>query len=120
MAEGPMDRDDVAEAQPAPAPHRGRGRPPVIPILVLLALIGGLALLVVARSTPQQQIRRLIDRQIKLAVAGRSGKPHATLSPKAKAACGTPQDFAGELQRMAASEPDFWALIDIRDRKRVV
>jgi hypothetical protein len=87
----------------------------VIPLLVLLALIGGLVLLVVARSSPQQQIRRLIDRQIKLAVAGRYGKLHATLTPKAKAACGSPHDFAGELQRLAVSEPDFWYLVDIRN-----
>jgi hypothetical protein len=99
---------------PGPA-GRGRRRLPVIPLLVFLALVGGLVLLVVARSSPQQQIRRLIDRQIKLAVAGRYGRLHATLTPKAKAACGTPQDFAGELQRMAASEPDFWSLIDIRN-----
>ena len=105
---------DGGETLPGPA---GRcPRPfPVIPLLVLLALVGGLVLLVVARSSPQQQIRRLIDRQIKLAVAGRYGRLHATLTPKAKAACGTPQDFAGELQRMAASEPDFWSLIDIRN-----
>jgi hypothetical protein len=98
----------------AAGPTRRRRRLPVIPLLVLLAMVGGLVLLVVARSSPQQQIRRLIDRQIKLAVAGRYGRLHATLTPKAKAACGTPQDFAGELQRMAASEPDFWSLIDIR------
>ena len=110
-----MDGDEVAEAQPTTAAPAGRRRPPVIPILVLLALLGGLALLVVARSTPQQQIRRLIDRQIKLAVAGRYGKLHATLSPKAKAACGSSHDFAGELQAFAASEPDFWSLIDIRN-----
>jgi hypothetical protein len=104
----------VASEAPRPAPGRRR-RPPVIPLLVLLALIGGLALLVVLRSSPQQQIRRLIDRQIKLAVAGRYGKLHATLSPKAKAACGTPQNFAGDLKVLAASEPGFWSLIDIRN-----
>lgn len=87
----------------------------MIPLLVLLALLGGLALLVVARSSPQQQIRRLIDRQIKLAVAGRYGKLHATLSPRAKAACGAPHDFASVLQNLAVSEPDFWSLIDIRN-----
>src|SRR5437899_863655 len=94
---------------------RPRRRAAVIPLLILLALIGGLVLLVVSRSSPQQQIRRLIDRQIKLAVAGRYGMLHATLTPKAKAACGTPQDFAGELRRLAVSEPDFWTLTDIRN-----
>jgi hypothetical protein len=92
-----------------------RRRPPLIPLIVLLALIGGLVLLVVSRSSPQQQIRRLIDRQIKLAVAGRFGLLHATLTPKAKAACGSPHDFAGTLQALRLSEPDFWHLIDIRN-----
>jgi hypothetical protein len=40
---------------------------------------------------------------------------HATLAPRAKAACGGPHDFAGELQGLRLSEPDFWHLIDIRD-----
>jgi hypothetical protein len=92
-----------------------RRRPPVIPLLVLVALLVGLALLVVARSSPQQQIRRLIDRQIKLAVAGRFGSLHATLTPKAKAACGTPHDFAGQLQRLKFTNPDFWHLVDIQN-----
>jgi type II secretory pathway pseudopilin PulG len=106
---GPTGATDTGEAR------RTRRRPPVIPLLVLLALLGGLALLVVARSSPQQQIRRLIDRQIKLAVAGRFGQLHATLSPKAKAACGAAHDFAGELQGLLLSEPDFWYLIDTRN-----
>ncbi len=104
----------TAEGNGSPASPRGR-RPPLIPLLVLLALLGGLVLLVVARSSPQQQIRRLIDRQIKLAVAGRYGKLHATLTPRAKAACGSPHDFAGSLQAWALSEPDFWYLTDIRN-----
>jgi hypothetical protein len=87
----------------------------VIPALVLLAVIGGLVLLVVARSSPKEQIRRLIDRQIKMAVAGRTGQLHATLSPGAKAACGTAHDFAAELQNIAGTDPNFWHLIDIRD-----
>jgi hypothetical protein len=87
----------------------------VIPLLVLLALIGGLVLLVVARSSPKQQVRRLIDRQIKMAVAGRYGQLHATLTPRAKAACGTAHDFAADLQNVAGTDPNFWHLIDIRD-----
>jgi len=92
-----------------------RRRPPVVPVLVLVALIGGLVLLVVARSSPKEQIRRLIDRQIKMAVAGRYGQLHATLSPRAKAACGNARDFAAELQNVAGTDPNFWNLIDIRD-----
>ena len=55
--------------RPGPGPGPVRRRPPVVPLLALLAIIGGLALLVVARSSPEQQVRRLIDRQMKLAVA---------------------------------------------------
>ncbi len=91
-----------------------RWRAPVIPLLVLLAIIGGLVLLVIARSSPQQQIRRLIDRQIKLAVAGRVGQLHATLSPRAKAACGR-ADFASETLQATSEDPGFWHLIDILD-----
>jgi hypothetical protein len=106
-----MDESQEAEAQPVGDRSPARRRPPVIPLLVLLVLLGGLALLVVARSSPQQQIRRLIDRQIKLTVAGRYSLLHATLSPKAKATCGTLRDFTAQLQ----NEPGFWHLIDIRD-----
>jgi hypothetical protein len=99
---------------PAAGPTRRRRRLPVIPLLVLLALVGGLVLLVVARFSPQQQIRRLIDRQIKLAVAGRVGQLHATLSPKAKVACGR-ADFASEALVAVSEDPDFWHLVDVLD-----
>lgn len=89
-------------------------RPPVVPLLVLLAIIGGLVLLVLARSSPEQQVRRLMDRQLKLAVAGRFGQLHATLAPKAKAACSR-ADFVGQMQRLAATDPEFWSLIDFRN-----
>lgn len=112
-----MDGTELTGATHSGEARRTRRRPPVIPVLVLLALLGGMALLVVARSSPQQQIRRLIDRQIKLAGAGRFGMLHATLSPKAKTACGAAHDFAGELQGLLLSEPDFWYLIDIRNIK---
>lgn len=101
------------EASPPESP-RGRRRPPLIPLLVLLAFVGGLVLLAIARSSPQQQIRRLIDRQIKLAVAGRVGQLHATLSPRAKAACGR-ADFASEALQVVTGDPDFWHLVDVRD-----
>jgi hypothetical protein len=107
-----MDTNGPAETGKIEVSARRR-RPPIIPLLVLLALLGGLALLVVARSSPNQQIRRLIDRQTKLAISGKYGQLHATLSPAAKAACSR-LDFVGELSRLHASEPDFWHLIDIR------
>lgn len=83
-------------------------------MLVLLAIIGGLLFLVLARSSPEQQIRRLMDRQMKLAVAGRFGQLHATLTRRAKAACSR-ADLVGAMLKLAAEEPDFWSLIDIRN-----
>jgi len=99
------------------APRSGRGRvrrPPIVPLLVLLAIIGGLLFLVLARSSPEQQIRRLMDRQLKLAAAGRFGQLHATLARRAKAACSR-ADFVGEMNGLRVTEPDFWSLVDIRN-----
>lgn len=110
----PASKDPAGASDASATTSRGRRRPPVIPLLVLLAIIGGLALLVLARSSPEQQIRRLIDRQLKLAVSGRFGQLHATLTRGAKAACSR-ADFVGEMQRLKVSEPDFWSLIDIRN-----
>jgi len=107
-----MDANGPAEANGTKATGSARRRVSVIPLLVLLAIIGGLVLLVIARSSPQQQVRRLIDRQIKLAVAGRVGQLHATLSPRAKAACGR-AEFASETLEVTSGDPDFWHLIDI-------
>jgi hypothetical protein len=92
----------------------GSRRPPIVPLLVLLSVIGGLVFLVLVRSSPQQQIRRLIDRQMKLASAGRTGQLHATLSAAAKRRCPR-ADFVGELQQMAISEPNFWSFVDIKN-----
>lgn len=113
-AESTSTSENPAVASEAPPSERRRRRPPIVPLLVLLAIIGGLVLLVVARSSPEQQIRRLIDRQLKLAVAGRFGELHATLARRAKAACSR-ADFVGKMQGLAASEPDFWSLIDFRN-----
>jgi hypothetical protein len=83
-------------------------------LLVLLAIIGGLLFLVLARSSPEQQVRRLIDRQLKLAAAGRFGQLHSTLTRKAKAACSR-ADVVSKLTGLSVTEPDFWSLIDIRN-----
>jgi hypothetical protein len=109
-----MDGTEPSEGTTTGEGTRRRRRVPVIPVLVLLAIMGGLALLVLARSSPEQQVRRLMDRQIKLALAGKLGQLHATLSPDAKAVC--PRlEFVGELSKLRVTEPDFWHLIDIRD-----
>ncbi|TMK84861.1 MAG: hypothetical protein E6G44_08920 [Actinobacteria bacterium] len=93
---------------------RSRRRRPVVPLLVLLALMGGLVALVVARSSPEQQVRRLMDRQLKLAIAQRWGQLHATLTAKAKQAC--PRvEFLSEVQRLSGTDPNFWHVIDFRD-----
>src|SRR6266542_4512433 len=86
-------------ASPGPA----RRRLPIVPALILLAVIGGLIGLVVARSSPAQQVRRLIDRQIKLVSAGKYGQLHATLSARSKKACPR-TTFVGKLVGLEASE----------------
>jgi hypothetical protein len=88
-----------------------RRRLPVVPILILLAIIGGLAYLLLLRTRPEEQVRRLIDTQLKLARAGRFGELHGTLSPEAKKACPAVR-FKGAL---AALPADFWDLIEYRD-----
>lgn len=90
-----------------------RRRPPIIPILVLVALVAGLAFLLLFRSRPQEAVRRLIDAQIKLARAGpaRSEDLHRTLSAGAKEACPL-ESFQGALSALPA---DFWQLIEYRD-----
>jgi hypothetical protein len=88
-----------------------RRRLPVLPILILLVLIGGLAYLLLLRTRPEEQVRRLIDTQLKLARAGRFGELHGTLAPEAKKACPAVQ-FKGAL---AALPADFWDLIEYRD-----
>lgn len=101
---------------PAPAPPQKRRLRrlwglPVVPTLVLLAIVGALAWLWVARSSPSEQVLRTIDRQIKLLHGGRIGEFHATLAPKAKAACPY-NDLKGELLSLP---PDFWDLVDYRN-----
>jgi hypothetical protein len=109
-------RTEQATEAPTPPPEPpSRRRLPIVPILVLLAIVGGLAWLLAIRSSPEQQVRRLIDRQVKLAIAGRYGDIwQDTLSPNVKKAC--PKDaFTGSLDELSASQPDFWSLIDYRD-----
>lgn len=107
-------RTGTETADPPTSTRIGGGRRPIVPLLVLLAIIGGILYLVLARSSPEQQIRRLMDRQMKLATAERFGQLHATLSARARGVCPRPV-FVGELQRLANTEPDFWHLIDVRD-----
>src|SRR5205809_5607379 len=91
-----------------------RRRLPIVPILVLLAIAGGLVWLVLLRSSPAQQVRRLIDKQLKLEAAGRYEDLYATLSPRAKAACAS-DSFIGAIQEISASQPEFWNLVEYRD-----
>jgi len=96
----------------APQPRR---RVPIVPILVLLAIVGGLIWLLMVRSSPAQQVRRLIDKQLKLAVGGRNDQLwQETLSIRVKNAC--PKDaFTGALDQLSSSQPDFWTLVEYRD-----
>jgi hypothetical protein len=94
---------------------RRRRRPPIAPMLVLVAIVAGFVFLYLFRSQPAEQVRRLIDRQLKLALAGRFDQVwEDTLSPQLKQAC--PLDaFTGSLDQLRASQPDFWSLIEYRD-----
>ena len=102
-------------ADPPAGEVRKRRKRPIIPILVLLAIIGGFAFLLVFRSKPSEQVRRLIDKQLKLSAAGRFDQLwEQTLSPKLKQAC--PLDaFSGSLDQIRATQPDFWTLIQYHD-----
>jgi hypothetical protein len=106
------DTEVAAGEQPkAQSTAPARRRLPVVPILVMLALIVGLAYLLLLRTRPEEQVRRLIDTQLKLARAGRFGELHATLSPEARKACPAVR-FKGAL---AALPTEFWDLIEYRD-----
>ena len=94
---------------------RTRRRLPIVPILVLLAIVAGALWLVTIRSSPAQQVRRLIDKQLKLTLGGRFDQLwQDTLSLSAKKAC--PKDaFTGALNQLASDRPDFWSLVEYRD-----
>jgi hypothetical protein len=107
-------RDDAPSTNP-PDGHPHKRRPPVIPAVILLAIIGGLVFLFLYRSQPEKQVRRLIDAQLKLAAGGRFDDLwQDTLSLHAKEAC--PKDsFVGALDQLRASQPNFWTLIAYHD-----
>jgi hypothetical protein len=107
-----------ASTQSADSPSnevRTPRRRPIIPILLLVAIVGGFVFLYLFRSQPGEQVRRLIDKQLKLSIAGRFDQLwEQTFSPGLKQAC--PLDaFTGSLEELRASQPDFWNLIDYRD-----
>ncbi|HEX9410078.1 MAG TPA: hypothetical protein VF986_00045 [Actinomycetota bacterium] len=110
-----MQAEAVKEQSPPPAEGiPSRRRFPVVPILVLVAILGGLVWLVLVRSSPAQQVRRLIDKQLKLTLAGRYDLVYGTLSPRVKAAC-PQQAFEGALQEITSTRPEFWTLVEYRD-----
>jgi hypothetical protein len=92
-----------------------RRRLPILPVLVLLAIVGGFVLLFLVRSQPSEQVARLIDSQVKLAAGGRYDQLwEDTLSPELKAAC--PFDaYVGALQQITTQQPDYWSLVQYRD-----
>jgi hypothetical protein len=99
---------------PAEAAAKAPRRRPIVAFVVLVAIIGGLVLLVLSRSSPEQQVSRLMDRQLKLALSEQWLQLYRTLSPKAKSAC-LRDDFVGELQRLSSTDPEFWQLIRYQD-----
>jgi hypothetical protein len=96
---------------PAMEPGPTRRRVPVIPLVVLLAIVGGMVFLFMFRSRPEEQVRRLIDRQIKLAAGGRFGELWSTLSQRARSACPS----GTYTSTLSLLPPDFWGLIEYRD-----
>jgi len=102
-------------ADPPADEARKPRRPPIVPIVVLMAILGGFVFLYLFRSQPDEQVRRLIDKQLKLSIAGRFDQLwEQTFSPRLKQAC--PIDpFMGSLDQIRASQPDFWTLIQYRD-----
>jgi len=111
-----MQTEEDREATEAPEPAApSRRRLPIVPVLVLVAIVGGLIWLLLVRSSPAQQVRRLIDKQLKLAIGGRNDQLwQETLSIRVKNAC--PKDaFTGALDQLSSSQPDFWTLVEYRD-----
>jgi len=111
-----MQTEEDREATEAPEPAApSRRRLPIVPVLVLVAIVGGLIWLLLVRSSPAQQVRRLIDKQLKLAIGGRNDQLwQETLSIRVKNAC--PKDaFTGALDQLSSSRPDFWTLVEYRD-----
>ena len=111
-----MQTEEDRGATEAPEPAApSRRHLPIVPVLVLVAIVGGLIWLLMVRSSPAQQVRRLIDKQLKLAVGGRNDQLwQETLSIRVKNAC--PKDaFTGALDQLSSSQPDFWTLVEYRD-----
>ena len=111
-----MQTEAVKEGSPPPAEGSpSRRRFPLVPVLVIVAIVGGLVWLLLVRSSPAQQVRRLIDKQLKLAIGGRNDQLwQDTLSIGVKKAC--PKDvFTGALDQLRSSRPDFWTLVEYRD-----
>src|SRR6266542_3075376 len=110
-----MKTEAVEQGSPGPQDATpSRRHLPVVPILVLVAIVGGAFWLLLIRSSPAQQVRRLIDKQLKLSIVGRSDLLYDTLSPRAKAAC-PQQPFEGALLEITTSRPEFWTLVEYRD-----
>jgi hypothetical protein len=111
-----MATETTMQSADPPAPELGKRRKrPILPIVVLVAIVGGLLFLYAFRSQPAQQVRRQIDKQLKLLAGGRFDQLwEDTFSPAMKKAC--PLDaFSGSLDQIRASQPDYWTLIEYRD-----
>jgi hypothetical protein len=111
--------DGAVPQETGTAPRRRRRA--LVPVALVVAIVVGFGTLLAIRSQPEQAVRRLIDREIKLerAVAATSGdvqkkrldELYATLSEQAKAAC----DQLAFYGQMTSLRPDFWRLIEYGD-----
>ncbi len=106
MAETETEPTEEAPSPEAPE-EKHRRRLPIIPALVLIAIIGGAAYLFILRSKPEQAVARLIDYQLKLSEAGLGDQLYDnTLSLAMKKSCPR-EDFIGVISQ---TPPDFWRL----------
>jgi hypothetical protein len=109
-----MAETEVVEEAPSPEEPKKKRRLPIIPALIFLAIIGGVAYLIILRSKPEQAVARLIDYQLKLSEAGLGEKLYDdTLSLQAKEHCKR-DDFVGVIQQ---TQPDFWKLTRYKNLK---
>jgi len=115
------DPESTTEEAAEPSAPEHRRRRALVPVALVVVILLGFGFLFLVRSQPEQEVRRLIDRQIKLERAvsstvgdvqqDRLNELYATLSAKAKAAC---DELAFDGQ-MTSLRPDFWRLIQYRD-----
>jgi hypothetical protein len=93
-------------------PDAAKRRFPIVPIVIFVLLIAGLGILFLSRSKPEEAVRRLVDRQVKLTVSGNAQALYRTFGPRVRQVCPL-RTFEGAFQ----SAGDFMSLIEYKDIK---